>query len=192
MRAFGALLILCISAPAVAQSVVVSDAPSSTSVTVYRDSDRAQGTFNLRWLAGSALISEKRRITLPAGESVVRFEGVADGMIAVSAVVSGLPGRLEEKNRDARLLSPASLLDGSLGNRVHIRRTNRQTGKVTETDALVRSGPDNAVVLETSEGIEALRCSGLPETLVYDAVPEGLSAKPTRWRSQARLWLYTA
>tara|TARA_R110000782_G_scaffold49622_2_gene107872 strand:- start:3241 stop:4785 length:1545 start_codon:yes stop_codon:yes gene_type:complete len=179
MRAFGALLILCISAPAVAQSVVVSDAPSSTSVTVYRDSDRAQGTFNLRWLAGYALISEKRRITLPVGESVVRFEGVADGMIAVSAVVSGLPGGIEEKNRDARLLSPASLLDGSLGNRVHIRRTNRQTGKVSETDAIVRSGPDNAVVLETPEGIEALRCSGLPETLVYDAVPDGLSAKPT-------------
>ena len=27
--------------------------------------------------------------------------------------------------------------------------------------------------------IEALRCSGLPETIVYDEVPQGLSATPT-------------
>ncbi|MEZ5656307.1 MAG: hypothetical protein R3E04_10590 [Sphingobium sp.] len=179
MRLLSAFLLGLLPIPAWAQSIVVSDAPVSTSVTVYRDTNRNEGAFNLRWLQGYALISEKRRVRLPAGESVVRFEGVADGMIAVSAVVSGLPGGVDEKNRDARLLSPASLLDGSLGNRVHIRRTNPATGKVTESDAIIRSGPDNAVVLETQAGVEALRCSGLPETLIYDAVPEGLSARPT-------------
>jgi len=179
MRFRSALLILmALPAPALARSVVVAEPPSSTSVTVYRDSDREAGRFDLRWLQGYALISEKRRVRLPPGESLVRFEGVADGMIAVSAVVSGLPGGVEEKNRDARLLSPASLLDGSLGNRVHIRRTNPATGRVSEAEAIVRSGPDNAVVLETPEGVEALRCSGLPETLIYDEVPDGLSAKP--------------
>ncbi|WP_200532530.1 hypothetical protein, partial [Escherichia coli] len=34
-------------------------------------------------------------------------------------------------------------------------------------------------VLETADGFEAVRCSGLSETIVYDAVPSGLSAKPT-------------
>ena len=179
VRLFSTIFPFFIAAPAFAQAVVVSDAPVSTSVTVYRDGNRDEGAFNLRWLQGYALISETRRISLPAGPSVVRFEGVADGMIAVSAVVSSLPGGVDEKNRDARLLSPASLLDGTLGNRVHIRRTSRQTGKVTEVDAIIRSGPANAVVLETPDGIEALQCSGLPETLVYDEVPEGLSAKPT-------------
>src|SRR3546814_4700552 len=38
---------------------------------------------------------------------------------------------------------------------------------------------DNAVVLQTADGFEGLRCSGLPETLVYDSIPAGLSAKPT-------------
>ncbi len=179
MRAPLASLLALTSAPALAQSVVVSSAPVSSSVTVYRDMGRGDGAMNPGWLNGYALISEKRRVSLPAGESVVRFEGVADGMIAVSAVVSGLPGGVEEKNRDARLLSPASLLDGSLGNRVHIRRTNPATGKVSETDAIIRSGSGGAVVLQTAEGVEALRCSGIPESLVYDAVPEGLSAKPT-------------
>src|SRR3546814_9412789 len=80
---------------------------------------------------------------------------------------------------NAALLSPAALLDGTLGNRVNIRRTHPATGKVTEEEAIIRSGPDNAVVLQTADGFEGLRCSGLPETLVYDSIPAGLSAKPT-------------
>lgn len=179
MRAGLAFLLALAPLSVSAQSVVTSSAPHSSSVTVYRGTGEAGGSLNLDWLQGYALISETRRISLPAGTSVVRFEGVADGMIAVSAVVSGLPGGVIEKNRDARLLSPASLLDGSLGNRVHIRRTNPSTGKVSETDAVIRSGADGAVVLQTAEGVEALRCSGLPETIVYDMVPQGLSTKPT-------------
>ncbi|HPH70439.1 MAG TPA: hypothetical protein PLF40_32035, partial [Kofleriaceae bacterium] len=178
-RAVVAGLLMCGSVQALAQSVVTSSAPVAASVTVYRDPDRARGPIDPQWPNGYALISEQRTVTLPAGESVIRFEGVADGMIAVSAVLTGLPGGVVQKNRDARLLTPAALLDGSLGNRVHLRRTNRQTGKVSELDAIIRSGPDNAVVLQTAEGIEALRCDGLPETLVYDKVPDGLSAKPT-------------
>ena len=165
--------------PAAAVPTVVSSAPDTVSVTVYRDPNRRGGRVDPRWLQGYALISEKRRVHVPQGPSVLRFEGVADGMIAVSAVVSGLPGGVDEKNRDARLLSPAALLDGSLGNRVHIRRTDRATGAVTETDAIIRSDARHAVVLQTAQGVEALRCSGLPETLVYDSIPEGLSAKPT-------------
>jgi hypothetical protein len=43
----------------------------------------------------------------------------------------------------------------------------------------VRSSAAGGVVLETPDGIEALRCTGVPETIVYDGVPDGLSAKPT-------------
>jgi hypothetical protein len=35
------------------------------------------------------------------------------------------------------------------------------------------------VVLQTEGGIEALRCTGLPETLIASEIPPGLSAKPT-------------
>ena len=176
---YGVFLLLAIVTPAAAQTTITSPTPDSTSVTIYRDPERGDGGINLNWLNGFALITEQRRIAVPAGESVIRFEGVANGMIAVSAVVTGLPGGVVQKNRDAALLSPAALLDGTLGNRVHLRRTNPATGKVTETEAVIRSGPDNAVVLQTAEGFEGLRCSGLPETLVYDSVPPGLSAKPT-------------
>src|SRR3546814_1534197 len=85
-----------------------------------------------------------------------------------SSDLTGLPGGVVQKNRDAALLSPASLLDGSLGNRVHIRRTDGATGKVTEEEAIIRSGAAGAVVLQTAAGYEALRCTGLPETILYE------------------------
>lgn len=179
MRAALALLMFWLAGPALAQTVVTSAAPESVSVTVYRDPGRGEGGIDADRPTGFALVTEKRRITLPQGDAVIRFEGVMDGMIAVSAVVTGLPGGVIQKNRDAKLLSPAALLDGTLGNRVHLRRTNRVTGEVREVDAVIRSGADNAVVLQTAEGFEGLRCSGLPEGLSYDAIPSGLSARPT-------------
>jgi hypothetical protein len=165
---------------AAAQTTVVSPRPDKVAVTVYRDPGRpADRPFDLAWLNGYALVTETRIVDVPAGESVIRFEGVAGGIQPESAIVTGLAEGVLEKNRDAWLLSPASLLDASVGRRVHIRRTDRATGEVTETEALIRSGASGAVVLETASGTEALRCSGLPETLVYGAAPAGLSAKPT-------------
>jgi hypothetical protein len=184
-----AWLTLLAAAPAAGQAVSVSPAPEKVSVTVYRDPNRgAAQPFNLGWLNGYALITERRTVDIPAGDSDIRFEGVAGGIQPESAIVTGLPQGVVEKNQDSWLLSPGSLLDASLGRRVHIRRTSRATGEVSETEAVIRSGAGGAVVLETPAGIEALRCSGLPETLVYDRVPAGLSAKPTlsvRTRSQA-------
>lgn len=181
MRTTAAAFLLALAAPAVgvAQPVVTSPAPDAVSVTVYRDPDRNPGReMDLDWLEGYALISETRTVSLPAGESIIRFEGVAGAILPVSAVVSGLPRSLSEKNHDARLLSPGALIEASLGRQVHIRRTNRATGLVTESEAIVRSGPDG-IVLQTENGYEALRCSGLPEAPVYREAPPGLSDKPT-------------
>jgi hypothetical protein len=167
-----------VAPPAVA--LAVSPAPQAASVTVYRAPWRsASEPINLKWLNGYALISETRRVVIPAGESELRFEGVAGGILPQSAILTGLPGYVVEKNQDAWLLSPASLLDASLGRRVHLTRTSRKTGQVREQEAVVRSGPEGAVVIETPDGIESLRCDGLPERLGYDRVPARLSAKPT-------------
>jgi hypothetical protein len=169
-----------VPAAAGGQAIVTSPTPDSVDVTVYRAPGRAPETaMELQWLEGFALISETRQISLPAGESEIRFEGVAGGILPQSAIVTGFPQGIVERNRDAFLLSPGTLLDRSLGRRVHLRRTSLATGAVREHEAVVRSGADGAVVLESAEGFEALRCTGLPETIVYDAVPPGLSARPT-------------
>ena len=178
MRRLAVLIGLASGQAAFGQAIVSSAAPDRVAVTVYRDPDRGLRPLNLRWLGGYALVSETRHVTLPAGESELRFEGVTGGIVPQSAIVTGLGEAVIEKNRDARLLSPGALLSASLGQRMTLRRTSKATGKVQEQDAIVRA-TDDGVVIQTAEGVEALRCTGLPETLLADRVPAGLSAKPT-------------
>ncbi len=172
------LLSLLVAWPAAAQVLVESDRIDATSVTLYRD-PRPGAVPGGAWPGGYALVTETRTISVPAGKSVIRFVGVSEGMMPETAIVTGLPRPVNEKNRDARLLSPATLIDAYLKRRVTIRRTNRATGKVTQGEAIIQSGPGGGVILTTADGVEALGCSGLPEGLSYPGVPAGLSAKPT-------------
>jgi hypothetical protein len=174
-----ALILALFATPAVAREAVDASAPSALAVTLYRDPNRGpQQAMNRNWPRGFAMITETRTVTLPPGESTIRFTGVAEGMVAVSAIVTGLPGGTIEKNRNADLLSPASLVDGTLGNRVTLTRTNPATGAAVAEDAIIRTRADGGLVLQTAAGFEAVRCSGLPEKLTFDRVPAGLSAQP--------------
>lgn len=166
--------------PAAAQDAVRSPGPQYVAVTVYRAPYRSPGQPMFRnFLQGYALITETRRVRLPAGRAVIRFEGVAGGIFPETAIVSGLPSGVREKNLDADLLSPRSLYDRSLGRRVMIQRTDRKTGKRVTEQAIIRSGAAGAAVLQTADGIETLRCDDWPETIAYDRVPPGLTPKPT-------------
>jgi hypothetical protein len=160
-------------------ALVSSDGPSSVTMTVYRDMGRGERPINRNWPGGYALITETRTIKIPAGESVIRFEGVSEGMYPESAIVTGLPKGVKEKNRDARLLSPAGLVDAYLKRQVTLTRTNSATGKSRTQNAMITAGPNGGVILETDEGFEALRCTGLPERMTYARVPKDLAAKPT-------------
>jgi hypothetical protein len=165
------------TAPAAADDLAASP-PAELSVTVYRAPFRAAGSIDLDGLAGFALISEVRTVHLPAGLSRLRFEGVADGIEPASAIVTGLPPGVIEKNREGKLLSPSALLAAALGKPVTLLRTDKKTGRQQRLDGTLLSDAEGGVVFQTSEGIEALRCSGLPETFSFTGVG-GLAAKPT-------------
>ena len=185
--------IAAVTGPAIAQTAAPAAPAAATpptavalpraeriAITVYR-APYGRGTLNLDYLGGFATVTETRRVRLPRGPAILRFEGVAAGIVPASAVIEGLPGGTVEKNRDARLLSPASLVDGTLGRRVTLTRTTRATRRRTSEEATIVAGSNggrSGVVLRTASGIESLRCSGLPETLGFAEVPEGLSAKP--------------
>jgi hypothetical protein len=160
---------------------VTAAAPHDLSVTVYRSPHRGEGGFELDSLEGFALITETRRVTLPAGEHRLRFEGVADGIEAASAIITGLPDGVIEKNRDAALISPSALIEAAQaqGGRVLLNRSKPGSGASTRTEGVIRSGADGGVVFETPEGVEALRCSGLSETFSFQNAATGLSARPT-------------
>ena len=167
-----------LAGPAQAQTATVtSPAPDHVALTVYRVPS-GRGAMSLQYLGGFALVTETRRVRLPRGTAVLRFEGVAEGIVPVSAVIDGLPGGTVEKIRDARLLSPASLVDGTLGRQVTLTRTDKTTGRQVSEEATIVAGPQPGVILRTAAGIEALRCSGLAERLAFAGVPAGLSSKP--------------
>jgi hypothetical protein len=166
------------SAPRVTDAAeVVAGAPSDLSVTIYRAPTRSGGSIDLDRLGGFALISETRTIHLLAGESRVRFEGVADGIQPESAIVTGLASGIIEKNLDGQVLSPSALLAVTLGKPVVLLRTNAKTGVTERLPGTIKSDTDG-VVFETAQGIEALRCSGLSESFSFDTAA-GLSATPT-------------
>ncbi len=157
---------------------ILAEPPSDLIVTVYRAPYRNGGSIDLDDLQGFALVSETRIVHLPAGRSRLRFEGVADGIEPASAIITGFPGGVIEKNRDARLLSPAALIASTLGKPVELLRTIRKTGKTERLTGTLLSDAGGGVVFKTPQGIEALRCSGLPETFSFEPV-SGLSARPT-------------
>jgi hypothetical protein len=177
-----ALLLALAPAAAIAQTVhpiVQSQTLDDVAVTVYRAPYRSSGGIDPDWPEGFAFITETRTVDLPAGIAMLRFEGVAEGLLPETAVVSGLPDGVIEKNRDARLLSPAGLVDAYLKRSVTLQRTDPATGKRRRQDAIIQAGPNGGVLLKTAEGYEALGCSGLPERMTYGGVPKDLSAKPT-------------
>jgi hypothetical protein len=168
--------IACASAATAAD--IAAEPPVDVAVTVYRAPTRAHGSIDLNHLNGFALVSETRLVHLPAGESRLRFEGVADGIEAQSAIITGLPDGVMEKNRDAKVLSPSALLAAALAKPVELVRTNRKTGQTVRVPATILSDAGGGVVFRTAAGIEALRCSGLPESFSFE--PGGnLSARPS-------------
>ena len=176
-----AILLAAAALPAQAQEAadIAASAPKDRSVTIYRAPYRNGGPMSLSRLGGFAVITETREVTLQAGLARLRFEGVADGIIPESAIVSGLPGGVIEKNRDDALLTPSALMRAAVGREVQLRRTDRKTGKVTMVPARLVSASDQGVLFATASGNEALRCSGLPEAFRFSGDAEGLSAMPT-------------
>jgi hypothetical protein len=169
---------LLLAMPALAQGVT-SPGPERVQVAVYRDPGRTPTMrMNLGFLGGFAFVTETRTVTIPAGRATIRFEGVAAGMLPESAIVTGLPEGVREKNLDADLLSPGSLYARSFGRPVLLRRS--EGGRTVEERAIIRSGPQGAAIIQTREGFFAADCTpGVRERLVYESVPEGLAARPT-------------
>jgi len=155
---------------------VISAGPGAVAVTIYRDEaipDPAAADWNGY---GLAMIAETRTVDLPAGVSRLVLQGVADGALPETAALQGLPGRILEQNFDYDLLGPGSLIQHSVGRPVQVRRVNPHTGKVTLEDAVLRSGP-NGAVLDIGGRIEALGCSGGIEGIVFRDVPSELTGK---------------
>lgn len=188
MRRLLAIVLLAgLATPVWAQTESVSARPDRTTLVIYRfhpiDTSRALEDLREReqWGAsrdGLAMIVETRTVEVPAGEAVIRFEGVANAIIPETAAIDGLPGEVLERNSDFEVLGPGSLLQHSIGETVRVARTDPHTGSETIVPAVVRSG-SNGPVLEIDGRLEALSCDGTNQRLIFDRVPDGLGDRPT-------------
>ena len=126
-----------------------------------------------------ALIKDERRVTLDAGTSRLALRDVSAQMQPQTALLRSLEAadafRVLEQNFDFDLLSPAKLLEKSVGRRVRIVKTHPTTGAETTEAAQVLSANDAGVVLQIGDRIE----TGVPGRIVFDSVPPHLRDRPT-------------
>lgn len=179
-------LIVGLAMPAWGQVETISARPDRTTLVIYRfhPIDTSRSLESLRngdryaGRDGLAMIVETRTIDVPAGDAVIRFEGLTTGIIPETAAIDGLPGEVLERNGAFEVLGPGSLLQHSIGEMVQVVRTNPETGVETTVPAIVRSGA-NGPMLEIDGRLEPLSCQGLNQRLIFDRVPDGLSDRPT-------------
>ena len=144
---------------------VVSDTADLTTVTIYPD--------NL------ALITEVRKVNVPAGKSVIAFEGVSDLIIPQSMILREFTGLTLERNFDYDLLSKTTLFENAVGNIVTLTRFDKASGAVVNQQAeIISARRDTGVVMRVDGQIETLSCSGLTERVSFGAAEDGLTAKP--------------
>lgn len=148
----------------VAGAACAADAPQTLSITVYND--------NL------ALVQDQRHIEVPAGRTRLEFKDVSADIKPETVALSGQGLSVVEQNFDYDLLTPAKLMEKSVGQQVEIIRTVPGTGAQTAEKATVLSDNDG-VVLRVGNRIEALSADGLPTRVIFDRIPENLRAQPT-------------
>ena len=75
-------------------------------MVIYRDRpvdtvelmERSRQSWSRLDREGLALIVETRTIDVPAGDAVIRFEGVSTGIVPQSVTIEGLPSAVLEQN----------------------------------------------------------------------------------------------
>ena len=167
MKRWLPILALLLSAQGVAeaQTRVVSDTVAATALTVYPDD--------------LALVTETRRVQVPAGRSTIAFEGVSDLIIPQSLILQSFTGVSLERNFDYNLLGKVSLYENSIGETIGLTRIDRGSGEVLSQDAeIVAANAQGGVVVKTDEGYEGLFCSGLTVRESFEGLPPGLAARP--------------
>ncbi len=125
-----------------------------------------------------ALVKDRRKLSLPAGESRLAIRDVSARIRPETALLKSLKKgaglRVLEQNFDFDLLSPEALLNKYVGEKIRVAKMNPATGKETIESARVLSN-NNGLVLQYDDRIE----TGHSGRLIFDRLPERLRDRPT-------------
>ena len=122
-----------------------------------------------------AFVKDTRRIELPAGKSVIAFEGIAGSIKAETAMFQGKGITVLEQNYDYNLLTPANILEASVGQTVTTAVTNPQTGEDILDSAEIITANHGSPILKFSYGYE----TKFPGRIIYNQLPDNLRTQPT-------------
>ena len=169
-RAVALTAICLLAAPALAaEREVPLAAQEGVALTVYN--------------ADLALVSDRRRIELTAGEAAYAFVDVSARIRPETVDFALLDDaaaavRVVEQYFAYDLLSPQRLLEESLGERITVIRTNPATGEeVVEAGEVLST--NGGLVLRIGDRVETLEAGGAPYRYRFDRVPDNLRARPT-------------
>lgn len=162
----GLLLAIPAAASAAAAATSTSADRKAVAVTVYND--------------GRGLVREERQLTLPAGESELRFMDVAEKIEAATVKVSVLEGgplAVHEQNYEYDLLSPEKLLEKFVGQTLTLVVQRWKDSSTVEDEVPARLlSTNNGTVWEMGGHIVS---NPAYARIVYPSVPDNLIAKPT-------------
>lgn len=152
--------------------------PASAAEVVSAGPDGMAATLYQSYLGQPdiALIAETRAIDLPAGESMIRFDGVASTLIPQTARVEGLPRAPRHVDFDYALLDAASILAKSVGRPAELVQAPPKGAEIRRAGTLVSQ--QGVLAFEDGAGVEAFGCGGPPARLLV-GVPEGLRSAPS-------------
>jgi len=161
--------------------VVLSSLPFTAGA---EPAERTSGTgdqtkLNLTIYNGSlALVHDRRRIALAAGENRIAWRDVSGMMDATSAILEDLttPGavRVSEQNFNFDLLKPSTILDKFVGHDVTVVHDWPAATKPRETARLLAD--NEGVILQYRDRVETSLGNS---HIVFPSLPAGLRDRPT-------------
>ena len=170
--------ILAISIAALVLAVSVcyaqkASAPKSVALTVYN--------------AGFALVKDTRNITLVKGVNSLEIEDVAAKIDPTSILFKSLTApnsvSILEQNYQYDLISPDSILNKSIGQRVTFTGFDSNGKPYMQSGVLLSSYKNGGIVIKTDDGSLVMNPQGQVST---EKMPEGLRSTPTlNWLLQS-------
>ncbi|MBI3945846.1 MAG: hypothetical protein HY321_07995, partial [Armatimonadetes bacterium] len=134
---------------------------------------------------GFALVKDQRRLHLDRGLNWLRFEDVAAEIdpttVAFRSLTAPQSVSVREQNYQYDLITPANILQKSIGERVRVRRF-LENGESRVIEGTLLSSPQGGLVIQVDDGV-VLSPSGQIEV---PTLPPGLITRPALlWQLQA-------
>lgn len=120
-----------------------------------------------------ALVSDSRRVELPAGDVRLIFDAVAERLRPETVVIGGTDATLVEQGFEADVLSPRRLLERSLGETVWVRRVNPADGTERYREGVLLSIAE-APLVRLDDRLETVPL----DRIVFQPLTEGLRPRP--------------